>query len=333
MKTTKKSISNSPLIGMYHENDLVLASWRMREVLSFINKVARSDDTIILEGESGVGKDTLAHYIHYKSRRATTPFIPVNCGAIPETLFEAEFFGFERGSFTNAFSSHKGYFEQADTGTILLDEVTEIPLHLQVKLLRVLEDKTIARIGSERRIPIDVRVIATTTRNLRAFTQENRFRKDLYYRLAVIVVSVPPLAKRLEDIQPLAEYFLRKNGSSGKTFSSEAISILQKYSWPGNVRELESCIKRAIHSSNENELIEPEDIYLDPLKSENDSVSCHTTEITLRETGGNIKKASMLLGIHRNTLYARLRKHGIVLRDIRNSIKRNGDANSNAVSE
>jgi len=299
--------------------EVVVGSQEMRLVMSQAERASRNDFPVLLTGESGVGKEVVARHIHGKSERSVAPFVAVNCGAIPETLFEAELFGFERGSFTNAFASHRGLFEQASYGTILLDEISELPLTLQVKLLRVLEDKNITRIGGEKEIRVNARVIAASNVNLQELVKAGRFRKDLYYRLAVSIIPIPPLRERREDIEVLSGCFLERHSSMEKTFTAGALAKLVNYEWPGNVRELEYCIIRAILSSDGRDMIEADEIeFLD-----DDIESGHTTERKafeqiLRRASGNINSVSRQLGVHRNTVYNRIRRFNIDLVRCRN---------------
>lgn len=300
--------------------EIVVASQEMRAVMSQAERAVHNDFSVLLTGESGVGKEVVARYIHHHGARATGPFVAVNCGAIPETLFEAELFGFERGAFTNAFSPHRGHFEQANHGTILLDEVSELPLTLQVKLLRVLEDQCITRIGGEKEIQVDDRVIAASNLNLQALVREQRFRKDLYYRLAVLVISIPPLRERRVDIEALSDCFLRKHSGGRKMLSRDALIKLIHYDWPGNVRELEYCIIRSILNSDGRDVIRAEDVQIleDEDLDGNVAVERRAFEEVLRSASGNINSASRMLGVHRNTVYNKIRKLNIDLFRYRN---------------
>lgn len=298
---------------------IIAASAEMKKVMTQVQRVLSNDFTVLLIGESGVGKEVVARYIHEHSAQATGPFLAVNCGAIPETLFEAEFFGHEKGAFTHAYITHKGFFEQANHGTIFLDEISELPLAMQVKLLRVLENKYVVRLGGEREIPIDVRVIFASNRDLQSLVREGKFRLDLYYRIAVCPIWIPPLRKRIKDIEILASYFLQKNVGDQKILSAEAIKKLNSYDWPGNVRELESCIIRAIIASGGKEVIGIEDIQLDGMQGEIYNAERIALEKALSNSGGSIKQAARLLHVHRNTVYNRIKKAGINLMSFRNS--------------
>ena len=241
----------------YH--DVVGVSQKMAELLGFVNKVATSEaTTILVQGESGTGKDLIAKAIHYQSRRGDKPFVAINCSAIPETLMEAELFGHERGAFTDAKAMKKGLFEMADGGTLFLDEIGELSPLLQAKLLRVLEDQVIRRVGGVRDMQVDVRVIAASNRDLERAVRENTFRQDLYYRLAIISIFLPPLRERKEDILPLVEFFIsRYNGKFRKNvtgITDETRKLMMKYDWPGNVRELKNAVERAMILEESQEL-------------------------------------------------------------------------------
>lgn len=236
-------------------------------VILMADKVAPMDSTVMLTGETGVGKEVFASYIHQNSRRSREPFIRVNCGAIPASLIESELFGYEKGSFTGADKNGKmGLFEIAHKGTIFLDEIGELPLNLQVKLLRVLQEQEVERIGGHKPVKINVRVIAATNRRLEEMVEDKTFREDLYYRLMVFPISIPPLRKRPKDIIPLAEMFLDKlNRKYGfkKYFSQEAVRLMNNYSWPGNIRELKNIVERAIIINSEDEIL-PENLSILP---------------------------------------------------------------------
>jgi two-component system NtrC family response regulator len=225
-------------------------SGRMQEVLSLVRRVAGSDATVLIRGESGTGKELIARAIHHASPRAAGPFVAVNCAALPEGLLESELFGHERGAFTGAAATRKGRFELADGGSLFLDEIGDLPLHLQVKLLRVLQEREFERVGSSRPIGVDVRVIAATHRDLEALVRQGRFRDDLYYRINVVTVTLPPLRERREDLPLLIDHFVKtfaaKNGKTVVGLTREARESLLRYDYPGNVRELENLIERAV---------------------------------------------------------------------------------------
>ena len=241
----------------YH--NVVGVSQKMSELLGFVHKVAASEaTTILVQGESGTGKDLIAKAIHYQSRRGEKPFVAINCSAIPETLMEAELFGHERGAFTDAKTMKKGLFEMADGGTLFLDEIGELSPLLQAKLLRVLEDQVIRRVGGVRDMQVDVRVIAASNRDLERAVRESQFRQDLYYRLAIISIFLPPLRERKEDILPLVEFFIsrynRKFRKNITGITDESRKLMLKYDWPGNVRELKNAVERAMILEEENQL-------------------------------------------------------------------------------
>src|ERR1700690_205830 len=241
----------------YH--NVVGVSQKMSELLGFVSKIATSEaTTILVQGESGTGKDLIAKAIHYQSRRQDKPFVAINCSAIPETLMEAELFGHERGAFTDAKAMKKGLFEMADGGTLFLDEIGELSPLLQAKLLRVLEDQIIRRVGGVRDMQVDVRVIAASNRDLERAVKDNTFRQDLYYRLAIISIFLPPLRERKEDVLPLVDYFIgrynRKFRKNVKGITDDTRKLLLKYDWPGNVRELKNAIERAMILEEADEL-------------------------------------------------------------------------------
>ncbi|HXU90489.1 MAG TPA: sigma-54 dependent transcriptional regulator [Methylomirabilota bacterium] len=225
-------------------------SGAMQEVLSLVRRVAASDATVLIQGESGTGKELIAKAIHYASRRASGPLVRVNCAALPETLLESELFGHERGAFTGAVATRRGRFEVAQGGTLFLDEIGDLPAHLQVKLLRVLQEREIERVGASHSITVDVRVLAATHRDLESLVRQERFRDDLYYRLNVVTITVPPLLARRDDIPVLLDHFVGKfakaNGRAIRGITKEAREALLRYDYPGNVRELENLIERAV---------------------------------------------------------------------------------------
>jgi Nif-specific regulatory protein len=235
---------------------------KMKEIFETVHRVAPTKATVFLRGESGTGKELIARAIHYNSPRAKGPFIKINCTALPETLLESELFGHEKGSFTGATHERKGRFELADGGTIFLDEIGDIPVSTQMKLLRVLQEKRFERLGSSRTISVDVRIIAATNQDLEKAVKEGSFREDLYYRLNVIPIFLPPLRERREDIPLLVEYFLQRfneENKKGVRISDEAMRLVLEYPWPGNVRQLENCIERLVIMTDE-ETIRVEDL-------------------------------------------------------------------------
>jgi len=312
----------------YAHPNVVARSLKMQEVLATVERVAPTNSTVLLGGESGVGKDLIARAIHEKSRRARGPFIKINSSAIPENLLESELFGYERGAFTGANTSKPGKFELADKGTLFLDEIGDVPPSIQVKLLRVLQEREFERLGGTRTVKVDVRLIAATNRDLRAALEEGTFREDLYYRLNVVPIDLAPLRERKEDIPDLAGLFMERFcGGAGKPvkgIAPEAVRILVNYHWPGNVRELQNIIERACALAQA-DVIEPADIHLDtrPVRagtSENQFLPEGMTlehwedemiQEALRRASGNKSQAARLLGLSRNALRYRLSKIGI----------------------
>ena len=312
----------------YAHPNVVARSPKMQEVLSTVERVAPTNATVLLGGESGVGKDLIARAIHEKSRRASGPFVKINSTAIPENLLESELFGFEKGAFTGAVASKPGKFELADKGTLFLDEIGDVPPATQVKLLRVLQEREFERLGSTRTVKVDVRLIAATNRDLREALEQGTFREDLYYRLNVVPIDIAPLRERKEDIPDLANLFIsRFRSDSGKTIeglSREAMQILVNYHWPGNVRELQNIIERACALAK-GKVLEAGDIHLDlrPAKAANHAESFLPAGMTLeqwedemiqealRRANGNKSQAARLLGLSRNALRYRLSKIGI----------------------
>ncbi|MFE4350000.1 sigma-54 interaction domain-containing protein [Peribacillus butanolivorans] len=288
---------------------------------------AKSDSNVLILGESGTGKELFAHSIHNESRRAMGVFVKVNCAAIPAELLESELFGYEEGSFTGAKKGGKaGKFEAADGGTIFLDEIGELPLHMQVKLLRVLQEKEIERVGSTGSVQIDVRVIAATNRNLEEMVSKGEFRLDLYYRLKVMQIHVPSLRKRLEDVEILVSYFVEKYQNLMKKrvqgMSDQALRLLRLYKWPGNIRELENIIERALNIVEEEEMIDskhlPEEITghkeLVPIRTlaeVMEETERATIFSSLEMTSGNKSETAKRLGVSRTTLYEKMNKYGL----------------------
>jgi len=301
------------------------SSQQMRDVFSSIRKVASTEAPVLILGESGTGKEMTALAIHRQSGRKPGPFIAINCGAIPENLLESELFGHEKGSFTGAHTQRAGRIESAAGGTLLLDEIGELPLNLQVKLLRFLQEQCIERIGGRREIRVDARVIAATNSDLSKAMKEGRFREDLYYRLAVVVLRIPPLRERVGDIHLLGKAFLKKFGSeSGKPrikFAAGALLAIEKHPWPGNVRELENRIRRAVIMS-EGTHVSASDLELQEveaaaasepqtLKEAREAVERDLVQRALRRHNGKIAAAAADLGISRPTFYELMEKLGI----------------------
>src|SRR5574341_781048 len=230
--------------------EIIGESSAMRRIFDTIRRVARTDVTVLISGESGTGKELVARAIHAKSPRRQRPFVAINCGAIPENLVESELFGHEKGSFTGAHAQRKGRLEVADGGTVFLDEIADLSAQVQVKLLRVLQERQLERVGGRELIPLDVRILAATNRDIKRVTMEGKFREDLYYRLAVVSIEIPPLRERLEDLRALSLRFLERDSVGYKVrvrrFSADALAAMHAYAWPGNVRELENRIKRGV---------------------------------------------------------------------------------------
>ena len=313
-------------------SSLVGNSPRMLEIYKKIAMVADSRSTVLICGESGTGKELVAKAIHYNGPRAERRYYAINCGALTETLLETELFGHVRGSFTGATENKRGIFEEATGGTVFLDEVSEMSPGLQVKVLRTLEEQEVRRIGSNEVVKVDVRIIAASNRNLAEFVEDGRFRQDLYYRLRVIEIDIPPLCERREDIPLLVEHFLKKldrerNHERALAISPQALSELMTYSWPGNVRELENALESAV-ALNRTGVIVPEDLpdkvrtgtrevkRLEDFYAELpslDEVERRYLEHVLKVTGGNKVKTSEILGIDRRTLYRKAEKYKLLV--------------------
>jgi Nif-specific regulatory protein len=308
-------------------HDMVGESPRMREIYRLLRRVAATDSTVLLLGESGTGKELAARAIHRASPRAERPFVAVNCATLSETLLESELFGHEKGAFTGAAARKLGKVEVADTGTLFLDEVGEIPLPLQAKLLRFLQEREFERVGSTHPLRVDVRVVAATNRNLEQAARAGTFREDLYYRLNVITLNLPPLRERREDIPLLASHFAARTsqrlGRPTAGFTPEARACLVRYDWPGNVRELANAIERAI-VLGEDDLIRPEDLPEAVIETGSASGAAVTRYhetinetkkrlvlVALEEARGNVTKAGALLGIHPNYLHRLLSNLGL----------------------
>jgi two-component system, NtrC family, response regulator AtoC len=312
----------------YSHPNVVARSPKMQEVLATVERVAATNATVLVGGESGVGKDLIARAIHEKSRRASGPFLKINSTAIPENLLESELFGFEKGAFTGAVASKPGKFELADKGTLFLDEIGDVPGVTQVKLLRVLQEREFERLGGTKTVKVDVRLIAATNRDLREALEQGTFREDLYYRLNVVPIDIAPLRERKEDIPDLVNLFIsRFAGESGKVIEDitpQAMQVLVNYHWPGNVRELQNIVERACALSK-GPTLDDGDIHLDvrPAKTTNGAPGFLPDGMTLeqwedemvqealRRANGNKSQAARLLGLSRNALRYRLSKIGI----------------------
>jgi len=290
----------------------------MLRIFELIKTVAPTTATVMIIGKTGTGKEIVARAIHHQSPRRNKPFLAVSCASLPESLLESELFGHEKGSFTGAVERKKGKFEAADQGTLFLDEIGEINANTQIHLLRALEEKKITRVGGNEEIDVDVRVIAATHKDLRTMVKQDSFREDLYYRLNVVAIKLPPLQDRKEDILPLAEHFLRKfskdNSKVIKCFSPEVIEFMMNYSWPGNVRELENMIEHGVILAKHKEIrmadLPQDSCHPSPPegKTIEDMIRNHIINV-LEETKGNISEAAKILGIQRMTLYNKLKKY------------------------
>jgi len=309
----------------YRFENIITKSPKMQRVIEIIKVVARSNATVLITGESGTGKELVARAIYSQSNRHNKPFIAISCAALPESLLESELFGHEKGSFTGAYAQKKGKFEFAEGGTLFLDEIGEMSANIQVHLLRVLEEKEFTRVGGNEPIKVDVRVISATNKDLRKAIEKQEFREDLYYRLNVVNIELPPLRERKEDIPILAEHFLNKFASENRKevsgFSPEAMEFLLCYDWPGNIRELENAIERVVILAKDSL------IAIDDLPQENLSLGYSTTskksikEVekehilnVLRKTGDNYSEAARILGISRMTLYNKAKEYGFDVR-------------------
>ncbi len=308
----------------FETDSIVAQDDKMKEVLSLISRVAKSDSTVLIHGESGTGKEVIARLMHKASRRKNGRFIAISCAALPETLLESELFGYERGAFSGADKRKIGKFELAHRGTLFLDEIGDLPLSTQVKLLRVLQEFTFERLGGNVPIKADVRLISATNQDLKKKISDGSFREDLYFRLNVISIDLPPLRERKYDIKPLVEFFMNKFahrcGRRVNTISKNAIDKLLRYNWPGNVRELENVIERAVVLCR-GSVIDAKDL---PLSVEIDETSGGVESLDeiekmqikriLEKTGWNLSEAAKRLGIHRNTLRLKMKEYGIAQR-------------------
>ena len=320
---------------VYAASEIITRDDNIKAILKILKNVANSRSTVLIYGESGTGKELFARYIYRHSSRKNMPFVAVNCAAVPHSLLESEMFGYEKGAFTGALQRKPGKFELAHGGTLLLDEISEMDIHLQAKLLRVLQESEVDLLGGKAPIPIDVRIVATTNADLRTRIQEKTFRDDLYYRLNVIPIKIPPLRERGGDISLLIEYFLKKysqiNERPQPEITEETISMLTSYPWPGNVRELENVMERAALVCSDR-IIRPENLYLDrndgkelTVSQEKAPVSVASSVNTLRDmektlifdtlsrVNGNKVKASKILGISVRTIRNKLHEYGDTL--------------------
>jgi DNA-binding NtrC family response regulator len=320
----------------YRLEQLIGVSEPMQQVLDFVQKVADSDSTVLIQGESGTGKELVARMLHFNSSRKDRPMVPVNCGAIPETLLESELFGHEKGAFTGAAQTRMGRFELANGGTIFLDEVGEMSLSLQVKLLRVIQERSFERVGGSRTIQVDVRIVAATNQDLEKMVEEKRFRQDLYYRLNVIPIITPPLRDRQSDIPLLIEHFLKRFNHMKQTeisgFTPEAMELLTTFQWPGNIRELENMIERLVVLKKRGLLTVadlPEKLHKKPatqpelkeqfirftedgihLSNEVEQYENQLIVEAMRKANGVTARAAQLLHVNRTTLVEKLKRRG-----------------------
>jgi two-component system NtrC family response regulator len=311
--------------------NIVGASKKMRDIFDVSLQVARRDSTVLLTGESGTGKELLAKALHQNSLRSSQPFITINCGAIPENLIESELFGHRKGSFTGALTDRTGKFEAANQGTVFLDEIGELPMNLQVRLLRVIQEREIDKIGYPKPIPINVRIIAATNRNLRTQIEDGQFREDLFYRLSVVTIELPPLRERRDDIPLLLQHFLKKHSARYQlptpSLAEDALDVLTRYEWPGNVRELENAIESLV-VLGKSDVIRSEDLpaHIRNARSRVSAISLQLPDegISLEEVEkeiivqalekhqGNQTRAARYLDISRKTLIYRMEKFGLM---------------------
>ena len=320
----ENAILRQKLLGQYTFHDIISKNVKMTEIFSLVKEVASLRSTVLIQGESGTGKELIARAIHYSGDRVDKPFIAVSCAALAETLLESELFGHEKGAFTGAMSQKRGKFELAEGGTILLDEIGDISPKLQLDLLRILQEKTFYRVGGTEENKIDVRVIAATHVDLQEAVKQGTFREDLYYRLNVINIHIPPLRDRLEDIPLLTKGFVERLshelGRNIADVSEGALKKLMEHTWPGNVRELENAIERAMVTCKERVLSENDFQFLGSGKKEAawtapamtlDEMERETIIAALKRTEGNVKEAALQLGIDRSTLYDKIKYYNI----------------------
>jgi DNA-binding NtrC family response regulator len=320
--TKKTQLLQQELVRQEVSSDIISRNPQFMGILSLIRKIAPTDSTVLIQGESGTGKELIANTVWQHSRRNTLPLIALNCATFSENLIESELFGHEKGAFTNAYQAKHGLVEVADKGTLFLDEIAEMPLGLQANLLRFLDSGEYRRVGGNKSLTVDTRVIAATNKSLSELIAAGHFREDLYYRLNVINITIPPLRERKEDIPELSGFFLKKYSlklsKSISGFLPGVLELFDAYNWPGNVRELENIIERAVILCDSGE-IGKKDISLPAVNSINDNLANPSLEEleknhilkVLRETDGNQSKTSQVLGIDRKTLYLKLKKYGI----------------------
>jgi DNA-binding NtrC family response regulator len=320
--SVKNKLLEQELVRKGSPFEFVGTSRQLKDILALIRKVAPTDSPVFIQGESGTGKELVANTVWHYSKRKDTPFIALNCASLSESLIESEIFGHEKGAFTSAYQLKHGLVEVADTGTLFLDEIGEMPIGLQAKLLRFLDSGEFRRVGGNKALTVDVRLIAATNKDLAAMIKRGTFREDLYYRLNVINITLPPLRERKEDIAALARHFLqqyaKKLDKSITDLTSDALELLAGYHWPGNVRELENVVERAVILC-ESDLLGAEDLSVPTpavIAELGTNPSLEEMEKSyilrvLKEANGNQSKASQLLGIDRKTLYLKLKKYGI----------------------
>jgi DNA-binding NtrC family response regulator len=322
----ENSILRKKLSRQYVVHDIVTKNARMRDILALCQEVASLRSTVLIQGESGTGKEMIARAIHNSGGRAQKPMVAVSCAALAETLLESELFGHEKGAFTGADQQKRGKFELADGGTIFLDEIGDISPKLQVDLLRVLQERSFYRVGGSQEVRVDVRAIAATHVNLQQAVAEGKFREDLYYRLNVIEIRIPPLRERREDVPLLALHFLERLahelGKDVSDISEGALKLLMEYNWPGNVRELENTIERAIVTCKNHVLTEDSfgflalngtagRVWAPPAGMSLEEMEKVLIVSTLQRTSGNIKESAGILGIDRSTLYEKIKRYEI----------------------
>jgi len=324
---TRSVYRNSKTVEPDELSMVVGKSKSMEKVIDIMKRVSPTESTVLITGESGTGKELLASEIHQHSQRKKAPFVVVDCGALVETLFESELFGHVKGSFTGAHVTKHGRFEVADGGTIFLDEISSISINIQAKLLRVIQEREVTRIGSTKPIKVDVRILAATNVSLAERVKQNKFREDLFYRLSVVPINIPPLRERKEDIPPLLDHFLQKYNQklskNIKGFTNEAKKAIMDYDWPGNIRELENTIERAVVLTQVNKIGLDDLIYhgigssrsmLHSIGGKNKSleeVEKEYIESVLKSQHGNKSKTARILGIDRKTLYSKIKKYKI----------------------
>lgn len=327
------------LAGANRLDSLIAESAAMRKTLELVRRAAASDATVLITGESGTGKEVIAHAIHRASARQYRRFVPVNCGAMPEALFEAELFGYAKGAFTGAAADHPGLFEEAHLGTLLLDEIGELPLAVQVKLNRALQERSVRRVGDSAERGIDVRVIAATNVDLQAAVAAGKFRDDLFYRLNVFPIQIPPLRERRDDIALLAALFVERHRREGQAegFTADALGALLAYDWPGNVRQLENVVQRALAVCDGPKIgvaalteeltaiaqrsapnLKLEGLtYREMLETARDRATREYLVVLMKELGGNVTQAAERAGIERESMHRLLKKHGVRSEDFK----------------